>query len=772
MKRHIVLIVLVAGLAGASTPLLAQAPAAASSDAPASINWFSGNTSLLLLGREDVSSSKFEEYRIVPKGVSMPVFTLQGSRNGNDYALFGKNISQLDQRYTGWATTSWLGVRFDYNQVPHSMGTDAKTIHTETGPGIWSMNATTRKALGDAVDAVAAAARTYPFYLDLLGPTIAAAEHTDLKALRQRGDYVFDLGQKLPFDFTVTYNRDEKTGYRGASAGDILGVVTASVDVLEPLDEVTQDYGVRWGWKSLKHGDVHATFNYNTYDDRINALIVDNPFRATDLAYSSTAVPGGPAQARFSTSPDNEAMRGAVGMQLKFARQTRITADLAYGQWTQNAAFLPYTINAAVFTPSGAPANAVSSLQRASLDGKIDTASYLFTFVSRPADNLTVRMKYRNYAYKDKSARYVITGDTAGSPDRAWTAANAPTAEEPYGHATANRTDSSIGQFEAQAGYDIGSLTLEGAYRSAKTSWEGRAESSGTDGNENTYIAAAVLHSKDWLDFRLHADRAKRTVDGIEAGSVAAVQGVMADHAERNQTRLGADIELMPNDKIGFTLGYNRRQDDYPNRPFKVASDTRTKSGLLEANYNMYSVDFNLMPNAQTEITAFYSWEKVAEVNQWVTLTGTAVNNVLTYAPWDKSNTVGVNANVQLVPDKWKLGLLAQSQKVDGFLDITALESGSFYNPGRTTLIPTGQGGAADISDYDDTLWTTVAASLDYAVTKTLTWSMGYAYDKYTNADAFSDGTTIFPQAVLFYLKTNDGNYSTNMVFTRLTYRF
>ena len=64
-------------------------------------------------------------------------------------------------------------------------------------------------------------------------------------------------------------------------------------------------------------------------------------------------------------------------MQLKFARQTRITADLAYGQWTQNAAFLPYTINAAVFTPSGAPANAVSSLQRASLDGKIDTTDLI-----------------------------------------------------------------------------------------------------------------------------------------------------------------------------------------------------------------------------------------------------------------------------------------------------------------------------------------------------------------------------------------------------------
>lgn len=770
MKRHIGFIVLVAsGFLLAATSISAQAPSPALQPAP---NWFAGDVNLQLLGREDVDSSKFEEYRLVPKGVSMPVFNLQGSHGGNDYAILGKAVSQLDQRYTGWANLNWLGVRFDYNQIPHNMGTDAKTIHTEAAPGVWRMNATTRQALGDAVDAVPTSARIYPFYAALLGPTIAAAEHTDLSALRQRGNYVVDVGKTLPFDLSFTYNHDEKSGYRGASAGDILGVVTASVDVLEPLDEVTKDYGVRWSWPFQNKGDVHAAFNYNTYDDRINELVVDNPFRATDLAYTSTSVPGGPAQARFSTLPDNEATRGAFGAQFKFARQTRITADLAYGQWTQNAAFLPYTINSAIFTPGGAPANALSSLQQASLDGKVDTASYNFTFVSRPVDRLSVRMKYRNYSYKDKSARYVITGDTSGSPDRSWTAAGTPTVDEPYGHATANRTDSSIGQFEAQASYDFGDLTLEGAYRNAQTSWVGRVGTSGTDGSENTYIGSAVYRGNDWLDFRAHVDHGKRTVSGIEAGSVAALQGVMADHAERVQTRIGADIDLMPSDKYGVTFGYNRKKDDYPNRPFKVAGDSSTESGLLEATYDMYSVDFDATPNDRATVTAFYSYEKVAEVNQWVTLTSGALNNLLRYAPWDKSNTVGVNGTFQVVPGKWTVQFLAQYQKVDGFLDITAREAGSFYTPGRTGLIPPGQGGAADIDDYDDTLWTTVAASLGYAFAEAWTWSAGYAYDKYTNADAFSDGTTIFPQSVLFFLKANDGNYSTNMLFTRLTYRF
>jgi hypothetical protein len=776
MKRIPFFIVVLACGSIASAPTFAQTPPpatqAAQPPAPQTPNWFSGNVNLLLLGREDVASSKFEEYRLVPQGASMPEFTFMGSHNDTGFAVIGQKIYQDDQRYTGWAKLRWLDVAFDYNQIPHFMGNDAKTIHTETGAGVWSMNATTRKVLGDAVDAVPTTARIYPFYAALLAPTIAAAEHSNLNALRKRGDVVVDFGKQLPFDLAFTYNRDVKTGYRGASAGDILGVVTASVDVLEPLDEVTQDFGLRWTYNVQRRGHVYASLNRNIYDDQIDELIVDNPFRATDLAYVSTSVPGGPAQARFSTSPDNAATRGAFGGQLKLARQTRLTADVAFGQWTQNDPFLPYTINSAIFTPSGAPANAVSSLQQPSLNGKINTASYNLTFVSRPMTPLTVRARYRSYAFKDKSDRFLILGDTSGAPDRSWGAANPPTADEPYGHATANRTDSSIGHFEAQASYDVGDLTFDGTYRNVQTSWEGRVGSSGRDGEENGYTLAAIYQSNDWLGFRVRFDAATRTVTGIEAGSVGALQGIMADHAERDQTRIGADVELTPSDRYGVTLAYSRRNDDYPNRPFEIPGNPETESGLLEASYDLFSVDVNYLPNARVEFAAFYTYEKVAETNQWVTLTSGALNNVLNYAPWDKGHTFGINGVFHLVPDKWTATLLAQHQNIDGFLDITAREAGAFYTPGRTTLIPPGQGGAADISDYDDTKQTTIITDLGYTFARDWTFSVGYAYDKYNTADAFSDGTTIFPQSVLFFLKANDNDYSTNILFTRLMYRF
>jgi putative beta-barrel porin MtrB/PioB len=246
----------------------------------------------------------------------------------------------------------------------------------------------------------------------------------------------------------------------------------------------------------------------------------------------------------------------------------------------------------------------------------------------------------------------------------------------------------------------------------------------------------------------------------------------MADHAERKRTRIGGDIELSPSDKYGVTVSYFRRNDDYPNRPFKVAGDPGTTSGLLDASSNVLSLDLDFTPNARAEFSGFYSFEKIAETNQWVTMSGAAVNNLLTYAPWDKGHTFGFNGVFHLVPEKWTFTLLAQQQNVNGFLDITARETGAFYTPGRTTLIPAGQGGAADIGNYDDMRQTTAVADLGYSFKDKWTFSVGYAYDKYTTADAFSDGTTIFPQAVLFFLKANDGNYTANSAYTRLTYRF
>jgi hypothetical protein len=774
MKRNTFVTVLLAcGFLAAATPLFAQTAAAVTPE-----NWFTGKASLLLLGRDDVDSSKFEEYRIVPKGVSMPMFSLEGSHNGTDFALIGQNIRQLDERYLGYADMNWLGVAFDYNSIVHNMGYNGRTLFTENAPGVWNMSAYLRQYLGDAVDAVPAASRTYPFYANLLAPTLAAAPYEDLTSLRRRGNVAFDLGKKLPFGLQFTYLRETKTGARGDSNGDVYGVVSTVVDFPETMDEVVQDIGVRGAW-NFKAGNVYARFNRNTYTDNLNSLVVDNPFRATDLAYTSTAVPGGPAQGRFGVPPDNEATRGAFGFLYKMKKQTRVSGDLAFNTWTQNEQFLPYTINSAIFTPAGAPANALSTLPQQSLNGKINTSMFNVAFSSRPADGLGIRLRYRAYDLNNKTTRFVIPGDAGGSPDRSWSV-NTPTADAPYGHPTANPYDHSTKRFDAQAGYDFSVFSVEGSYRHGSLE---RTSREATSGDENMWGVAAVYHASDLLGIKAIYDSYKRTADG------ETVYGFQEDEAEKTVKRTGLEVELSPVDKVGFTFTYYRNDREYPNRPNRVpvvsgvpvpgVQFSNTPSGLIEANYDTYTLDFEYVPSDRAEFGLWYTYEKDTATNRWHTTTTVAgtpptytLNNSLTYAGTDRGDSFGVNAAFTIVPDKWKLSFMLTQQKIDGLMDITAAEAGSFYTPGRTTLIPPGQGGAADITDYDDTEWTTANVSLAYTYNAKVTLNVGYAYDKYTFTDAYNASNSLFVQSPLFFMQENNGNYTANIVYTKLTVRF
>jgi len=144
----------------------------------------------------------------------------------------------------------------------------------------------------------------------------------------------------------------------------------------------------------------------------------------------------------------------------------------------------------------------------------------------------------------------------------------------------------------------------------------------------------------------------------------------------------------------------------------------------------------------------------------------------LNLAGTDETKTFVAHVVLQLVPEKWSCTFNAMRQKVDGLMDITAREAGSFYTPGRTTLIPAGQGGAADINDWDDTELTTVVAQLDYTVAGKWTITAGYWYEKYDFRDAYTSSDLLMPQSVYIFMKGDNGPYDANVIFTRLSYRF
>lgn len=780
MKRALNVAALLAmGILVAIPPATAQLPgsspwnSACTSTRPSAFTT-GGHLTVGVLGAEDVDSSKFTEYREVPEGVYLPCFSLFSTSDRIDFNLLGSHVRQDDQRYSGWFNTSAFDLSFDYNQIPHNMGNDGKTIMAELSEGVWGMSDTLQQALGTTVNATPTAGRTVTFYDALLGPTFASAGSVDISSTRKRGTATLDLGKKLPLDLTFSYMRELKSGYRGEEGGGVYSAVSSVVEMPGPLNETTQDFGVQAAWNFAK-GNIHGRFSRNLYDNEAETLTVDNPFQWYDQPYVSTPAPavGGGTSARWINAPDNEASTGNLGFLLKLGRQTRIGGDLTLGRWTQNAPFYPYTINTAILTPAGANASSLAALQQPSFDGKIDTTTINLTFSSRPLENLAIRAQFRSYELTNKTDRFVITGDVAASPDRSWSVVT-PSADAPYGHATANVYDNKTARFTASASYDIAALTLEGQVRFANLE---RTSREAEKGDDNGFALAAVYHAKDWLGLRASYDQAKRTAEG------ETVYGFQADEAERETKRTGIQVDVMPVSSLTFSLAYFRRDVEYPNRPDRIALSAGvpvagaqpipgTPSGLLEAKYDSFTAEVGYFPSERVELAAYYTYEKDATTNQWATTTGVALNNLLNYAGTDETDTFGLNAVFQLEPEVWKLGVYAMRQKVDGLMDITAREAGTFYTPGRTTLVPAGTGGAQDIVDWDDTTLTTLAAQLDYALAKAWTLSAGWVYEKYEYSDAYTAGDLLMPQSILIFLKANDGDYDANVLYGTVSYRF
>ena len=384
---------------------------------------------------------------IVPKGVSMPVFSLQGSHERQRTSPCSARTSPRRTSATPAApTSSWLGVTFDYNQIPHNMGNDGRTLLTETAPGVWSMSAHAAQDAGRRGRRGADGVAHLPVLRRRCWRRRSRRPNASTSAAcASAATSTFDLGKKLPFDLQFTYMREVKTGSRGASGGDILGVVTTVVDVPEPLNEVTQDYRRPLGLELQDR-------------QRVRLVQPQHLQRPPELARRRQPVPGD----RPGVHVDDGARRARAGAVQHVARQrghaaarsascsssktqTRFTADLAFNTWTQNAAFLPYTINSAIFTPSGAPANATLDAPADSRwTGRSTRRSYNFTFSSRPIEGLRhpdalphLRPHEQDEPLRHHRRRVRLARTAPGRRRHA-------DRGRPYGHATAQHYDNSV----------------------------------------------------------------------------------------------------------------------------------------------------------------------------------------------------------------------------------------------------------------------------------------------------------------------------------------
>ncbi|MBL8521752.1 MAG: MtrB/PioB family decaheme-associated outer membrane protein [Betaproteobacteria bacterium] len=160
------------------------------------------------------------------------------------------------------------------------------------------------------------------------------------------------------------HERQEGVKVRSLLMGASPGVARVAA-LPEPVDTVTQSVDLSAAYAGEAE---RLTLGYHAalFDNRAPPLEWQNAFSSAPFTGGTTGLPAGfPVDAgRAGKLPGNRFQRLDAQGVFDFSNTTRLALTLRRGRATQDEAFLPYSVNAALLT---------TPLPRASLDGRVDT---------------------------------------------------------------------------------------------------------------------------------------------------------------------------------------------------------------------------------------------------------------------------------------------------------------------------------------------------------------------------------------------------------------
>jgi len=753
MKRIIFFVLAVLALA---LPVLAQEET----------DFNEGEVNLAALQRDsDTTSSKFLEYRDWPQGGFLPFLRLRGKSSDFWYDISGNSVSRKDQRYLLRLQNDNFRIKGSYVGVPHNFGNSGKSLLRPTFESAYRLSDTLQQTFQDYL-VLNPTKANYAGILALVTPTLdAAPSDIDLKLTRGRTNLSVAYAPKeASYDFGVTYFHERRSGTRAAN-GSSFGFSNV-VETPEPVRYITQDFAVH-GSVNGNWGVARAAIHFNDFKsgdldgDGLLDFEWENPFRGTDStsgsAYTapSASTQDGPKTGRLALPPDNKAITTSVGATFKFGAQTRLTVDGAFGQWKQDqSAFIPYTTNTAIVLPDGQNA-ASAALPARNLDGKIDTTSLSAFFTTRLAEDFRLNARYRRYDFDNKTGRIRF--------DEGYVRFDAvleeiPRISVPYGYTN--------DYFDAMLVYDFGKASLEGGYKYTRME---RTFRESTKTSENGFRLALDVRGTEWVTLRALYELAKRDYDEYdtersEHASYLEPEDLVNqpalrrfDQAKRDLQRFGGTLQIAPpSGKATLLFQYTMTKQDFDKAPvpFVIEPGTEAPLGLVDSDYETFTVEGDFVPSDRATFYAFYSRENIDDFQRG--RQSGATLNFNTADTWtstvaDKVDSFGAGADFVLVPEKWDLNLFARWQKADG--------NNAFTGPGNTEDIPL----------FDDTELTSVWAQLRYHISNAWSVSGGALYEDYTIRDSQTDGTLNYMPGS-FFLATNLGNYQAWVGWINLKY--
>lgn len=745
--------------------LLLSTPLAA---AEAADDETSGSAELLLQGVDGRNeSSKFQEYRDVPSGVVLQRLTFGLDKETWTLSVDARALGREDQRVVlEGSRKGSLRVQVGYDQTPHWISSTARTLYLSSG-GRFLLPVPMREEL-QAIPAAAVGPRLAQ-YLD-------AAQPVDLRFRRDTAFGRVDWTPTGHLATHVSFSQEQRNGTRPVSLSTYFGVGGDVAEVAAPVDFTTRNASVgaelggeRW--------NVGASVLYSGFTNHLeaDALVIDNPLRAVDATPGlvDPLAPNNPAGARFllSQPPDNRALWLEVEGTARLTDWARLTAQVGRGRNQQDERFLPFTLNSAAPTQTNDPVpqpvqvlrgDLLTGTPAADYEGEVDLTTYHVRLEADPLDRLGLRVFARSYDYDNETPVYTVTDYVRADTDLegiaraalpfAWKKDNQGL-EADYRLAT---------RLHARVGYE-------------REVWH--REFRNTDRSEEDILSAGLHWSPwSWAQLRVGYRHGDRTFDhyaeehffgeeafpeGEPVQNAVVEEQRLFDLAERKRDRVDLMARFQPGEKLSLGANLVWSEDRYDETGLgRTADDSRGfaldaayafgERATLSADYGRDTFAFDL-DSRYRPVVANVAVDD--PLNDWFSHVD------------DTTDAYGLGLDLDLVPDRWTLGL--EARRVDSK---TRYEN-RFVPGGSAT------GNAPPWPDLENRL-TGGTAELRYRTGPRLELSLGVLREVYRQDDWARDvmkpwmGDVDAGAAESAFLGWRVPDYSVNLLRFLVDYRF
>jgi MtrB/PioB family decaheme-associated outer membrane protein len=575
-----------------------------------------------------------------------------------------------------------------YKELPHYISDTVQTPFWGNGSGSLNLPA------GWVNGATTAGMTSLPGSLNYYG----------LSTHRERLDVGGSLIGAGHWEYGVNFRHETKGGTQRIAGTFLFN----SAQLVEPVDYVTDQLDAS---ASFTGGKLQAKFAYyaSTFSNNIDTLTWQNPY--------TTGI--GATAGQLTLPPDNQFHQVLATLGYQFSKQTRATADIAFGRMTQDDNYNASTLNSTL---------AVPALPQNSLDGKVDTTNANAKIVSAVTDKLRLNAAYTYNDHDNKtpqSAYPWVTTDTF---------VNSPRTNLPYSF-TQNTLKLSADyrvttHVKASVGYD---------YDKNKRTYQET-----DDTRENTFWGRVIARTREDIDltFRvLHGQRDQSNYTAVPEVTPPD-NPLLVKYYMANRTRNSAGFRLdAPAGQVanfGFGVDYSR--DDYPD----------SKLGLTNGNDLNISADVSVILSRKTSMHFFVNHEQIYSKQ--------AGSDTFSTADWFGEN----NDTVNVLGFGVKRAVM--TKKLDVGADYTVSQSHGSVTVDSAVSAPP----FPDISSRLDSL----KLYATYRLKDNMSLQGAYWYERLQSENWALDGVTpnTIPNVLAF--GEQPPNYHVNVISLALRYKF